>query len=116
MHVERKKKIYLINYLNAGPHFSLMQIQAGPAESVRTVPKKKKNLLILYFQTQFIKCMDYAINIFKTHVERENKVVRRVNCNFFSLVKMYQKSKRVNLFLLVFFLFFLCQKQHQGSC
>lgn len=38
MHVERKK-IYLINYLNAGPHFSLMQIQAGPAESVKTVPK-----------------------------------------------------------------------------
>jgi len=58
------KKIYLINYLNAGPHFSLMQIQAGPVE---IVPK-----IFRFFK--HVECMDYAIKIFK--VEKENNLIK----------------------------------------
>lgn len=70
VHVERKK-IYLINYLNAGPHFSLMQIQAGPTESGKVVPKIFRFFKhALHFQTELIDCMDYAIKILK----QKNKI------------------------------------------
>jgi len=82
------KKIYLINYLNAGPHFSLMQIQAGPVE---IVPK-----IFRFFK--HVECMDYAIKIFKTQVEKENNLIKLLVATLIIPSKVVPESKleRVN--------------------
>lgn len=48
-----------------------MQIQAGPAESGKIVRKIFRFFKhVLHFPTELIDCVDYAIKIFKTQVEK----------------------------------------------